>query len=142
MIVVTGASGFLGGAVARAFAQRGESVRAFVRATSDTRALRDAGIGLATGDVVTGEGLRDAFANADLVVHAAGMLGRAGAKDDEYDLAHVTATTNVLRAARAAGVDRVVHVSSPGLLGPIARGAPDADEDAPPNPTNPYSTLR
>jgi nucleoside-diphosphate-sugar epimerase len=54
----------------------------------------------------------------------------------------VQGTINVLRAARAAGVARVVYVSSPGLLGPIARDAPDADEDTPPHPTNPYERSK
>ncbi len=142
MIVVTGASGFLGGAVARALVKRGEEVRALVRATSETRGLRDAGIALAIGDVVTNAGLAEAFANAKTIVHAAGMLGRAGAQDAEYERIHVDGTLHVLRAARAAGVARVVHVSSPGLLGPIARDALDADEDARPNPTNPYERSK
>jgi nucleoside-diphosphate-sugar epimerase len=142
VIVVTGASGFLGGAVARAFATRGESVRALVRATSDTRGLRSAGIAPAIGDVVSGAGLDAAFDGATVVVHAAGMLGRAGAEDAEYERVHVDGTLNVLRAARTRGVARVVYVSSPGLLGPIARDAPAADEDTPPNPTNPYERSK
>jgi len=142
VIVVTGASGFIGGAVARALAGRGEKVRALVRSTSDTRELSDAGIELARGDVVTPLGLEGAFAGAKLVVHAAGMLGRAGAQDPEYDLIHVRGTMNVLFAARAARVPRLIHVSSPGLLGPIPRLAPDADEGTPPNPTNAYERSK
>jgi nucleoside-diphosphate-sugar epimerase len=142
VFVVTGASGFLGGAVARALAERGESVRALVRRTSDVRALHRAGIATAVGDVVDGSGLSDAFARARVVVHAAGMLGRPGVADGEYEAVHVRGTLNVVEAARAAGVERVVHVSSPGLLGPIGRSAPDADEEAPPNPTNAYERSK
>jgi nucleoside-diphosphate-sugar epimerase len=70
------------------------------------------------------------------------MLGRAGASDAEYQRVHVEGTRNVLRAARAAGVGRVVHVSSPGVLGPVPRGAPDLDEDAPPRPSNAYERSK
>jgi nucleoside-diphosphate-sugar epimerase len=141
-VVVTGASGFLGGAVARALSHRGERVRAFARTTSDTRSLREAGIEIVFGNVATTSGLAEAFAGAHVVVHAAGMLGRAGAADSDYDRIHVDGTVNVVRAARLAGVARVVHISSPGLLGAIARSAPDADEDARPNPTNAYERSK
>lgn len=142
MIVVTGATGFLGGAIARALVARGESVRALVRASSDTRALERAGVGLARGDVTTLPGLAKAFDGARAVVHAAGMLGRAGLPEAEYERVHVTGTQNILAGARAAEVGRVVHLSSPGVLGPIPRHAPDADEGAPLRPTNAYERSK
>ncbi len=141
-VVVTGASGFLGGAVVRALHDRGRRVRALVRETSDVRGLRASGVALVRGDVVVGDGLAAAFAGARLVVHAAGMLGRPGAAYAAYESVHVVGTMNVVRAARAAGVERVLHLSSPGLLGPVARDAPDADEDSTPNPTNPYERSK
>jgi len=142
VIVVTGATGFLGGAVLRALSRRGERVLGLVRASSDARDLERAGIATAVGDVVDGVGLGQAFAGARTVIHAAGMLGRSGADDAEYRRVHVDGTRNVVQAARAAGVERVVHVSSPGLLGPIPEGAPHADEDAPAAPTNPYERSK
>jgi nucleoside-diphosphate-sugar epimerase len=142
MYVVTGASGFLGGAIAAALAGRGEPVRAFVRAGSDIRRLKEAGIHIAVGDVVRGSGLREALSGARVVVHGAGMLGRAGANDADYERVHVQGTLNVVREARAAGAARVVHISSPGVLGPIPRAAPDADEGSPLRPTNPYERSK
>jgi nucleoside-diphosphate-sugar epimerase len=142
VIAVTGATGFLGGAVARALSARGERVLAVVRGSSDLRTLDQAGIPSAVADVVDGGGLRQAFAGATRVIHAAGMLGRAGARDADYLRVHVDGTLNVVQAARDAGVLRVVHVSRPGLLGPIPRGAPDAGEDARPAPTNPYERSK
>ncbi|HEY6459466.1 MAG TPA: NAD-dependent epimerase/dehydratase family protein [Polyangiaceae bacterium] len=142
MIVVTGATGFLGGAVVRALLARGEAVKALVRPSSSAAALDVPGVSVAYGDVASAEGLREAFDGARMVVHAAGMLGQPGVPDATYVRVHATGTANVLAAARAAGVVRVVHVSSPGVLGPLRRGAPDADEEAPLRPTNPYERSK
>ena len=142
MIAVTGATGFVGGAVVRALVERGEDVRAVVRSTSEVTALHRLGVRTVEADVTAATGLAEAFAGARLVFHAAGMLGRAGAAAAEYRRVHVEGTRNVLRAARAAGVERVVHVSSPGVLGPVPRGAPDLDEDAPLRPSNAYEPSK
>jgi nucleoside-diphosphate-sugar epimerase len=142
MIVVTGATGFIGGAVARTLVARGEAVRGLVRAASNATTLEEAGVAVVRGDVTDPSGLEEAFAGARAVVHAAGMLGVAGAQDEAYERVHVLGTMNVVRKARAAGIGRVVHISSPGLLGPIPRGAPSADERAAPAPTNPYERSK
>jgi nucleoside-diphosphate-sugar epimerase len=140
MIVITGATGFLGGAMARALSARGQVVRALVRKDSDGTSLDAMGIERVVGDVLATTTLARAFEGASAVIHCAGKLGRAGAVEDEYRRVHVEGTKNVLEAARAAQVPRVVHVSSPGLLGPIT-GA-DADEDAPAQPTNVYERAK
>ncbi|HEY8090425.1 MAG TPA: NAD-dependent epimerase/dehydratase family protein [Polyangiaceae bacterium] len=142
MIAVTGATGFLGGAVVRALIERGEGVRAVVRSTSQVTELHRLGVETVEADVTGSAGLVEAFAGARLVVHAAGMLGRAGATETDYQRVHVDGTRNVLVAARAAGAERVVHVSSPGVLGPVPRGAPDLDEDAPVRPGNAYERSK
>jgi nucleoside-diphosphate-sugar epimerase len=124
-VAVTGAAGFLGGAVAQALEARGDAVRRITRAQAD----------------VTDEAaMTRALAGACAVVHCAGMLGRAGVPEEAFQRVHVGGAIATLRAARALGVARVVLVSSPGLLGPI-RGAP-ADEDAPPAPTNAYERSK
>ena len=140
MILVTGASGFLGGAIAHALVTRGDRVRALVRPTSDTAALRDVGVELVQGDVLATDTLPDAMHGCSSVIHCAGVLGRAGADLATFTKVHAGGVGNVLAAARAASVARVVHLSSPGLLGPID-GAP-ADEDAPLNPTNVYERAK
>jgi nucleoside-diphosphate-sugar epimerase len=124
-VAVTGAAGFLGGAVARALEARGDAVRRITRAQAD----------------VTEEGaMMRVLAGVSAVVHCAGMLGRAGVAEEAFHHAHVGGTMATLRAAHALGVARFVLVSSPGLLGPI-RTAP-AVEDAPPAPTNAYERSK
>ncbi len=140
MILVTGATGFLGGAIASALCARGQAVSALVRGSSNVQALDALRMRKFVGDVLVPTTLGAAFEGATAVVHCAGRLGRAGAIEDEYRRVHVEGTRNVLEAARTAGVPRVVHVSSPGLLGPIT-GA-DADEDAPVRPTNVYERAK
>lgn len=141
--LVTGATGFLGGSLVRALVARGDSVRALVRAGSARAALSalDAlGVERAVGDVLDPVSLARAAEGAGAVIHCAGKLGRAGANDDEYLRIHAGGTRNVLEAAYAAGARRVMHLSSPGILGPIH--GDDAAEDAPLNPTNVYERAK
>jgi dihydroflavonol-4-reductase len=142
-ILVTGATGFLGGAITRALVRRGDRVRALVRPSSRAEALDalDAlGVERAAGDVLDPPSVRAAARGCKAILHAAGILGRAGARDDEYTRVHEGGIVSVLHAARDERVARVLHMSSPGILGPI-RGGP-ADEDAPLHPTNVYERAK
>jgi nucleoside-diphosphate-sugar epimerase len=140
MVLVTGASGFLGGALAAALVARGDRVRVLLRATSDAWRLDGLDVERVEGNVQEARSLRTAMDGVETVFHAAGMLGQPGVPEAAYTALHVEGTLNVVRAADAAGVARVVYVSSPGLLGPID-DAP-ADEDARPSPTNPYERSK
>jgi nucleoside-diphosphate-sugar epimerase len=145
VILVTGATGFLGGAVLRALASRArdrEPLRVLVRASSDTGGLAGLPVERATGDLTVPESLPAAVAGISVVYHCAGVLGQASVPESLYRRVHVDGTLALLRAARAAGVRRVVHVSSPGVLGPIPRSREPATEDAPHNPTNAYERSK
>src|SRR5271154_1121628 len=72
-VLLTGGSGFVGGALARYLVERGDSVTALVRRNSKTDALRALGVKLAQGDLETGEGLDQALDNTELVHHLAGV---------------------------------------------------------------------
>lgn len=115
-VLVTGATGLLGGAVVRELAARGHAVRAFVRPASDASSLAAAGAELARGDVLDPVSLRAALAGADAVIHAAG-IPRLGADPGETLAVNVTGTANVLEAALAAGVSRAVATSSTSVMG-------------------------
>ncbi len=137
---MTGATGFVGGAVARALAAEGHEVTALARPGANRERLAGAPVRWVEGDVTDPATLGGLFAGAAWVVHAAGMLGRAGVPEAVYHRLHVTGTENVLAEAAAAGVARLLYVSSPGVLGPI-RGEP-ADETAPLAPSNPYERSK
>jgi nucleoside-diphosphate-sugar epimerase len=140
-VAVTGATGFLGGALARALASEGVEVHALARHGADRRLLADVPITWHRGDVTEPETLPPLLAGADAVVHAAGRLGEAGLPDAAYRAVNVAGTRHLLDAAFADGRrPRVLHLSSTGVLGPIA--GPSATERAPLAPNTPYERSK
>jgi nucleoside-diphosphate-sugar epimerase len=109
--VITGATGLLGSHIAEQLAARGERVRALVRPASDTAFLRRLGAELAPGDLTDPATLPAAVAGADVVYHCAARVGEWGPWA-AYQSQILDATRNLLDACRAAGVGRVLHVSS------------------------------
>ena len=138
-VFLTGATGFLGGALARELASRGVEIHALARPGSDRSRLGNLKIQWHEGDLTAARTLRIPNGTA-LIVHAAGPLGRSELSEDEYRRHHVDATRNLLEAALQAGViERVLHVSSPGVLGPQQNLA---TEDLPYSPTNAYERAK
>lgn len=139
-IAITGATGFVGGALARALAARGHEIIALARPSARRDHLADLPITWVTGDVTDRESLRGKFAGAEWLIHAAGMLGQAGVPERAYFDLHEQGTNNVLAEAETAVIQRILHVSSPGVLGPIS--GPPADETTPLAPSNPYERSK
>ena len=108
-VLVTGASGYLGGAVASALVARGDEVRTLQRRPSGVAGALDV-----LGDVTDAARVRTAVEGMDAVVHLAAKVSLAGAVAD-FDRINVGGTRTVLAEARAAGVRRVLHVSSPSV---------------------------
>jgi len=112
VIVVTGASGFVGRHVVRSLVTGGHWVRALVRDARGAAGLDDLDLELAVGDVTEPESLRAAMEGADAVVHLVAIItGRA--RDFERVIADGTA--NVAAAASEASVGRLVHMSALGV---------------------------
>jgi nucleoside-diphosphate-sugar epimerase len=129
-VFVTGASGFIGRALAERFAAAGAEVVGVDLAAAPER-------GVVAGDVTTPGGWQEAVAGADVVVHTAAIVSNA------YDLetswrVNVLGTRNALDAAARAGVGRFVHISSVRAFSDL--GFPDGvDESHPVRPDgNPY----
>jgi nucleoside-diphosphate-sugar epimerase len=113
-IAVTGASGVVGGAVARVLLDRGDEVLTIQRGEIPTD-LRQAGAASIPADIAgPPDALVDAFAGCDAVVHAAARVDIVGAWED-FERINVLGTRQVIEAARRAGVRRVVIVSSPSV---------------------------
>ena len=107
-VLVTGASGMLGSATARSLAARGDRVTVLQR--------RPAGLGLAEvlGDVADVETVRRAVTAHDAVLHLAAKVDVTGPWA-AYERANIAGTRAVVAACRAAGVQRLVHVSTPSV---------------------------
>jgi nucleoside-diphosphate-sugar epimerase len=109
---VTGATGFLGGRVARLLRAAGHDVVALVRDPSQAVALASEGVELARGDVTDRASLRVPMASADRVFHIAGWY-KLGARDRALGQAvNVEGTRNVLEMMRELGVERGVYTST------------------------------
>jgi nucleoside-diphosphate-sugar epimerase len=112
-VLVTGGGGFLGGAIVRRLAARGDQVRAFQRGHYPELAML--GVECVQGDVADFAAVRNACAGCELVCHVAAKAGVWGPRDDFFR-ANVTGTENVLRACREVGVRRLVYTSSPSVV--------------------------
>ena len=120
--LITGATGFLGSHVAAAFIEDGHRIRCTVRATSDTRRLRDLGVDLAQWDVRSAEGIRSALEGIETVVHVAGIT--RAPKEAQYFQVNATGAGRLAEAAAGVGVKRFVLVSSLAARGPDGGAGP------------------
>lgn len=108
---VTGAAGFIGGAICDRLAAEGASVRGLDVNEAAAGHVHATGAEFVAADIVERGSLEPALVGADLVVHAAAYVHEWGRMDD-FVRVNVGGTANVIDAARAAGVERVVHISS------------------------------
>ncbi len=129
---VTGASGFVGGAVVRRLLAEGHTVRALVRPASDTRLLDGLPLERIVGDLGNLDVLRRAAAGCDWVFHVAALYAFWGYPWQAFYAANVEGTRHVLTAAQESGARRVVYTSSIATLGLRPDRGP-ADEDTPSN---------
>ncbi len=129
-VLLTGATGFLGRRTAARLAREHE-LRLLVRRTSNRDRFPD-NVELVTGDVTDRASLVSAMSGCEAVIHAAALVKIAAPKAD-FDRVNIGGLENVLAAGAAAGVKRLVYVSSFIALGPTERGASGTlDESAEP----------
>lgn len=115
-VLVTGASGFIGGALCRALCAAGARVRALHRRDSRLEALEGLDLERAVGDILAPASLEAALAGVAEVYHTAAQPAY-WRRPAEVVPAAVAGTVNVVRAARAAGVRRLVLTSSLAAMG-------------------------
>ena len=111
-ILVTGATGLTGANVCRLLVERGDHVRALVRSGADAAPLAALGVDLAVGDVTDARSVARAAAGCDAAIHCAALLGGSTQILAEFEAVNILGTRVVLDAGRAAGMDRVVALST------------------------------
>jgi dihydroflavonol-4-reductase len=116
---VTGATGFIGGHVARKLRERGDDVAALVRSPDKASALRELGCELVQGDLSDEAAIRSGCEGADTVIHV-GAVYKVGIKSSEHEAmwdANVRGTERVLDSAHETGATRIVYVSTVNVFG-------------------------
>lgn len=126
--LVTGAAGFVGSAVVRHLLDQGESVRAFVRPSSDLRNLEALKIEIFRGDLTDRRSIDQAIAGCDSLFHVAADYRLWVPNPTAMFAANVEGTRHMMLAAGEAGVKRIVYTSSVATLGLLPDGAA-ADEE-------------
>lgn len=126
MILVAGATGELGGRIARLLVDRGQVVRALVRPRTDAAALTAIGVEVVRGDLRDPASLAPTMEGADTVVTTVNAIGRILAGSTDLTIAAVdgAGNRNLIDAAARAGVERFVFVSAAGIGDEMARMAP------------------
>lgn len=125
-VAITGSTGFLGRHIVERLASQHELV--CISRSGDS----PAGCEGKKVDIVKGRGLKAAFAKADVVIHAAGLVSHSLERAEETWAVHVTGTAHVLEAARTARVRRLIHLSTSGTLGVSTDRNAVATESSPP----------
>ena len=118
-VLITGATGFTGGHLARVLAARGHDVRALVRDPARARELTTSGVAIAVGDLRDPASLDCAAVGVDVVYHIAAMYRQAGLPDEAYRDVNARGVERIVEAAARAGAARVVHCSTVGVHGDI-----------------------
>ena len=126
--LVTGATGFVGSAVARALGRAGWQVRALSRVDSDRRNLAQLPVEIAVGDLSDSASLDVALRDCDALFHVAADYRLGAADPERLYQTNVEGTRNVLNAAQRAAVARIVYTSSVATVGLPTDGSPGTED--------------
>lgn len=139
-VLITGATGLLGGHLIQALQERGEQIRALVLPVENADKLIEQGVEVVRGDITDASTLGPAVKDVKLIFHLAGMMGVWRPLSD-YRLVNVTGSENLYKAAQAAGVRRFVHTSSHTVYG-LGYGRFMVEEDPLKPDPDPYSITK
>jgi nucleoside-diphosphate-sugar epimerase len=138
-ILVTGATGFTGGHLARELMKRGHTVRALVRDPLAAEPLKAEGMEVAVGNLIHAEEVRRAVQGCDVVYHIAALFREARHAEGTFHQVNVEGTEHVLKACQSERVSRVVHCSTVGVHGEVKV---PGGEDAPFGPHDVYQQSK
>jgi len=140
-ILITGATGFVGGHVAEAAVARGHSVSTIARASSDTALLDRLGVEVHRGDLTDANLLRRAVEGVDIIVHSAAKVGDWGPIEG-YRAVNVDALRSLLEAVHKHPLQRFVHISSLGVYAARHHRGTDETEPLPARHVDGYTQTK
>jgi nucleoside-diphosphate-sugar epimerase len=138
---VAGATGFIGGRLVDALISRGIGVRILIRDKNRAAPFEERGIECLPGSIGDAEVLRKGTKDVDFVFSTFGLLGRWGIPERKYREVNVDGVQRLIASCREGKVKQFIHLSSAGVLGPMAAGQ-TADESFPYHPTNSYERSK
>ncbi len=136
MDLVTGATGHIGNVLVRLLVERGNRVRALVLPGEKTQSLQGLDVEIVEGNVLDPASLACAMVGVTRVYHLAGMISILPGRNELVRRVNIEGTRNVVEAARAAGVQRMLYTSSIHALKRVPDGVM-MDENLPFDPDNP-----
>src|SRR5215471_5464539 len=139
-VLITGATGLLGGHLIKELQQRGEDIRALVLPVENADKLEKQGVEVVRGDITDASTLKPAVQDVELIFHLAGMMG-VWRPISDYRLVNVGGSENLYKAAQKAGVRRFVHTSSHTVYG-LGYGRFLTEKDALRPDPDPYSITK
>lgn len=114
-VLVTGATGFVGGHLVARLLEDGHSVRALVRRGANAAVLESRGVEIVRGDILDSGSLEEAVEGAEAVAHLVGIIRQRGKMT--FERVHQEGTANVISAMHRAGIPRLLHMSGLGARG-------------------------
>lgn len=139
-VLITGATGLLGGHLIKELQERNEQIRALVLPVENADTLIAQGVEVVWGDITDARTLGPAVKDVELVFHLAGMMGIWRPLSD-YRLVNVTGSENLYKAAQRAEVRRFVHTSSHTVYG-LGHGRYLTENDPLRPDPDPYSLTK
>ncbi|HZD55616.1 MAG TPA: NAD-dependent epimerase/dehydratase family protein [Anaerolineales bacterium] len=140
-VLITGGGGFIGSHLVDSQLSQGNFVRAIdLHAGRLAHVTSHPNLQIIIGDITDGDLVRQSVERIDVIYHLASAHLDVSLEGAHYRRVNVDATIGLLEAAREAGVRRVVHCSSVGVIGDVSN--PPADETSPCKPTNIYESTK
>lgn len=141
MILVTGGTGFLGRNMLPILLEAGYGVRVVTRTPQAYPWLKKLDVDIIQADIADKEAMYQAAKGAQYIIHAAALFKFFG-KTKDFDETNIRGTHNMLEAAAAAGVEKMVHVSTIAVAGQPSNPNQIIDEHYPPQPVDDYQRTK